>query len=175
MYISNCGKKLLSSFLRDCSPILNKLHFFRVSTKETFFIKGQSRQNNSDSKLQSIKGAQSQSDSVLLYILYISHGLTLSTLFLNFFESELFYRNGPQIKMFLLLRHENNVIYSKLMNNPFKNPQCLSNQLYSLSTREYALCQTVNSKDLDFSTLPDPNLKIFKAFFYGILVTYIFG
>ena len=40
--------------------------------------------------------------------------------FLNYFESELFYRYGPFIKHVLLLRHEKNVIYSKMVNNPFK-------------------------------------------------------
>ena len=34
--------------------------------------------------------------------------------------SELFYRDGPFIKNFSLLRHEKCVKYSKLVNNPFK-------------------------------------------------------
>ena len=39
----------------------------------------------------------------------------------NYFVSELFYRDGPFIKnVFFLLRHEENVIYSKLVNSPFK-------------------------------------------------------
>ena len=41
--------------------------------------------------------------------------------FLNYFESELFYRDGPVKKTLLLLRHERNIIYSKLVNNPFND------------------------------------------------------
>ena len=44
----------------------------------------------------------------------------MSTIFLNYFESELFYRVGSFEEIFLLLRHEKNVIHSKLVNNPFK-------------------------------------------------------
>ena len=45
----------------------------------------------------------------------------MSNIFLDYFESELYYRDGPPIKMFLLLGHEKNVIYLKLVNNPFKH------------------------------------------------------
>ena len=38
----------------------------------------------------------------------------------NYFVSELFYRDEPLIKCFFLLRQEENVIYSKLVNSPFK-------------------------------------------------------
>ena len=35
----------------------------------------------------------------------------MCTIFINYFESELFHRDGPFEKMFLLLRHEINVIH----------------------------------------------------------------
>ena len=40
--------------------------------------------------------------------------------FLNYFEWELFYRDGTFIKKDFLLRHEKNGIYSKLLSNPFE-------------------------------------------------------
>ena len=38
--------------------------------------------------------------------------------FFHYFQSDLFYRDGSW-RMFLSLRHDKNVIYSKLLNNPF--------------------------------------------------------
>ena len=46
--------------------------------------------------------------------------LTLSTITLNYFESELFYRDGPFIKNVSSVGTRKNVMYSKLVNNPFK-------------------------------------------------------
>ena len=60
---------------------------------------------------------ESQSHRVLLYILYIKHGLTLCTLFS---ESEWLYRDGPLIKSVSFVETVKNVIHSKLMSNPFK-------------------------------------------------------
>ena len=50
-----------------------------------------------------------------------SVGLTLSTYFLNYFYSELFYRVGIFIKIVSFVETQKNVIYSKLLNNPFKS------------------------------------------------------
>ena len=52
------------------------------------------------------------------YIYHIYHGMTLSTIFLNYFES-CFIELDLLQKMILLLGYEKNVIYSKLVNNPF--------------------------------------------------------
>ena len=46
--------------------------------------------------------------------------MTLSTIFLKYFESELFYSDEPFKKMFLSVGHEKNFMDSKLVNNPFK-------------------------------------------------------
>lgn len=40
--------------------------------------------------------------------------------FLKHFQSEFFFRDGPIIKIVYLIKTQNNFIYSKLMNNPFK-------------------------------------------------------
>ena len=47
--------------------------------------------------------------------------MTLSTIFHNYFESELFYRDEPFIKNVSFVGPRKNVKYSKLVNNPFKD------------------------------------------------------
>ena len=64
--------------------------------------------------------------------------------FLNYFVSELFYRDGPFIKnVFFLLRYEENVIYSKLVNSPFKYAFYFSR---NISTTQLIWISCVKSK-----------------------------
>ena len=76
-------------------------------------------------------GAQSQS-VLYIYNVYIStRSDVLGALyFLDYFESELFYRVRPFIKNVSFVETQKNVIYSKLVNNPFKDEGLL--QAYQL-------------------------------------------
>ena len=66
------------------------------------------------------------------YIYHIYIGRTdFEHHFLNYFESELFYRDGPFLKNVVFVETRK-LIYSKLVNNPFKQkrecwPACPSN------------------------------------------------
>ena len=97
-------------------------NIFYVSTEETFFIKGPSQWNNSDPKQLRIYGAQSQSDRVLLSITSITRTF-FSTIFLNFlnFLVRVVSSRWPFIKNVSFVETRNKCyIYSKLVNNPFK-------------------------------------------------------
>jgi len=52
------------------------------------------------------------------YIYFIYNTDWLSTIFLNYFESELFQRDTPSIKNVSFVETQKNIIYSNLVNNP---------------------------------------------------------
>jgi len=88
---------------------------FRISTKETFFYERFISIKNSDSK--KLKKMVLKV-SPFIYMIYITvrSRLTLSTLFSQLLRFRVVLSRWTfHKKMFLLLRHEKNVLYSKLM------------------------------------------------------------
>ena len=64
--------------------------------------------------------------------------------FLNYFESEWFYRDGPFTKNVSFGGARKNVIYSKLVNNPFKCKLTSWNVLYLQNNSNFSTTQTIS-------------------------------
>ena len=55
----------------------------------------------------------------------------------NYFVSELLYRDGPFIKNVSFVETQKNVLYSELVNNPFKRESSPTWRTYSVSDASY--------------------------------------